>query len=197
MASPTAIQLAEKYLYEKADDIPEKYREHMLRLRVGHSFWYEQPSRTRNQVKQHICSLFDVSAQQAYNDIILIEQIMGSIQSPSKEWVRFRVNSMLEEAFSRAEKMNDPKAMAMIADKMGKYNMLDQVDPEKTPFDQIVPQNFEPTEDPSVLGITRDPNIREKKQKMIEKYAADIEVIDIPYTEMPDDDEGEEKSLLQ
>jgi len=197
MASPLQIQLAEKYLYEDSQNIPEKYRDHIIRLRAGHAFWYDSPSKTRRQVRDFIVNTYGVSLRQAYDDIIVIERVMGSIQNPSKEWVRFRVNSMLEEAFAMAETQKDPKAMAAVADKMGKYNMLDQLDQEKVPFDQIVPQTFEPTDDPTVLGIVRDPDIREKKKKMLEKYSAEIEVIDVPYSELTDgDDEPEEKSLL-
>jgi hypothetical protein len=88
--------------------------------------------------------------------------------------------------------------MAAVADKMGKYNQLDKPDAEPLPFDEIVPQIFEPTDDPSVLGIKKDPDIRKKKQKMLEKYSAEIEIIDVPFEDITDESEveTEEESLL-
>lgn len=189
MGSAQLVQMCEKYLFEDVSNIPERYKDNIVRIRAGHVFWYDSPSKTRKEVRDFIVNMYGVTIQQAYDDINMIERIMGSIRNPSKEWMRFRVNSMLEEAYFKAQKQDDPKAMALIADKIGKYNMLDQADQERIPFDQIVPQQFEPTEDPSVLGITRDPEIREKKRKMIEKYAADIEIVDVPYTELPDDEQ--------
>lgn len=186
MAQHTTLEIAQKYLYEDSEKIPEYHRQRIQRIRVGHMYWYEFPSKTRKEVREHLVNNFRISSQAAYEDINIIEMLLGNIKNPSKEWIRYRVNSMLEEAFAIAERMQDPKAMAVVADKMGKYNQLDQQDIERVPFDKIVPQQFEPTEDPSVLGIARDPKIREKKRQMLEKYSSEIEVIDIPFTEVPD-----------
>ena len=197
MAQHLALEIAQKFLYEDIDKIPEFYRNRIVRIRAGHMMWYEFPSKSRMEIRNHLVKTFGVSVQMAYEDINVIEQLLGNIKRPAKEWVLFRVNSMLEQAFTLAETQKDPKAMAIVADKMGKFNQLDQQDPERIPFDQIVPQQFEPTEDPSVLGITRDPKIREKKQALLEKYSAEIEITDVPYTELPEDAEtSPEESIL-
>ena len=194
MTSRSPYDIAKKYLYEDSDKIPELYRERVQRVRLGFTQWYEYPSKSRREIKDLIVGEFGVSMQKAYEDISIIEQLMGNIKNPSKAWIRYRVNTMLEEALALAKKRDDPKAMALIADKMGKYNMLDKDDPERVPFDQIVPQPFEPTEDPSVLGITRDPNFREKKRKLLEKYSAEIDIEDVAFTtiEEPTDVEDTE-----
>ena len=191
MGHESQIDLARKYLYEDADKIPEYYREHIKRLRLGFTTWYEFPSKSRKEIKDIIVAEFGVSVQKAYEDVSLIEQLLGNIKNPTKAWVRYRVNSMLEAAYEYAARKEDPKAMAIVADKMGKYNMLDKDDPERIPFDQIVPQPFEPTEDPSVLGITRDPNFREKKRKLLEKYSQEIDIEDVPFTNIEDAEDSE------
>ena len=191
MGHESQIDLARKYLYEDADKIPEYYREHIKRLRLGFTTWYEFPSKSRKEIKDIIVAEFGVSVQKAYEDVSLIEQLLGNIKNPTKAWVRYRVNSMLEAAYEYAARKEDPKAMAIVADKMCNYNMLDKDDPERIPFDQIVPQPFEPTEDPSVLGITRDPNFREKKRKLLEKYSQEIDIEDVPFTNIEDAEDSE------
>lgn len=193
MGGYSTLEIAQKYLYEDIDKIPEYHREKLKRLRWAFTYWYEYPTRSRREVKDYIIKEFPVSNQQAYDDIQVVEMLMGNIKNPSKAWMRYRVNSMLEAALEIAEKNKDAKAMALIADKIGKYNMLDQNDPEQIPFDQIVPQPFEPTDDPSVLGIKRDPDIREKRKKLIEKYSTEIDIEDVPFTDISDDQEQDDE----
>ena len=202
MPRPATLEICRKYLYEDIDNVPEAYRERVLRVRAGFTFWYEFPTKTRTQVRDHIVSEFGVVNKTAYEDIQTIEILLGNIKNPAKAWMRYRVNSMLEEAYEKAKLAQKPEAaaiaMAAVADKMGKYNQLDKPDAEPLPFDEIVPQIFEPTDDPSVLGIKRDPDIRKKKQKMLEKYSSEIEIIDVPFEDITDENEveTEEESLL-
>lgn len=200
MPRPSTLEVCRKYLYEDINNVPVAYRERVSRVRVGFTFWYEFPTKTRRQVRDLIVNEFRVVNKTAYEDIQLIEILLGNIKNPTKAWMRYRVNSMLEEAYKKAKKAKKPEAaataMALVADKIGKYNQLDKPDAEPLPFDEIVPPAFEPTDDPSVLGLKKDPEIRKKKQKMLEKYSAEIEIIDVPFEEITDDDETEEESLL-
>lgn len=197
MPRPATLEICRKYLYEDADQIPETYRDRVLRVRVGFSYWYEFPTKTRSEVRDVITKEFTVTDKTAYEDLQVVEILLGNIKNPEKAWIRYRVNTMLEKAYSLAETQKDPKAMAMAAKEMGKFNMLDKPDAEPLPFDDIVPQQFEPTDDPTSLGLKKDPEIREKKKRMLEKYVADIEIVDVPYEELkPDDDSDQEENIL-
>jgi hypothetical protein len=191
MPRPGTLETCRKYLYTDADQIPDAYRDHVLRVRVGFTYWYEYPTKPRGEVKEHLVKTFGVTAKTAYEDIQIIEVLLGNIKNPEKAWIRYRVNSMLEQAYSIAEIKKDPKAMAIAADKMGRYNQLHLPDNETMPYGDIVPQNFEPTDDPSSLGIKKIPDLRERKRKLLEKYAQDIEAIDIKYDDLKDDDEDD------
>jgi hypothetical protein len=198
MPRPGTLEVCRKYLYEDADQIPEAYRDRIMRIRVGFSHWYEFPSTSRSRVKDVIVQEFGVTAKTAYEDLQIVEILLGNIKNPEKAWIRYRVNTMLEEAYRIAKLQKDAKAMAVAADKLGKYNMLDKPDAEPLPFDEIVPQPFEPTDDPTVLGLKKDPEIRDKKKRMLEKYINDIEIIDVPYEELTKDENSEqEEDLLQ
>jgi len=196
MPRPSTLEICRQHLYSDIDQIPAAYRERITRLRVAYTYWYEFPTKTETDIRDHLMNEFEVVKSTAYEDIQVIKVLLGDIKNPSKEWIRFQVNAMLDAAYKLAKKQKDPKAMTMAADKKGKYNMIDQADAQQLPFEEIVPQQFEPTDDPTVLGLKKDPDIREKKRKMLEKYNSEIEIIDVPYEEMISDATDTEKEDL-
>lgn len=196
MPRPSTLEICRNNLYKNIDDIPAAYQDRVKRIRVGYTYWYEFPTKTEPDIRDHLMNEFGIVKSTAYEDIQIIKVLLGDIKNPNKDWIRFQVNAMLDAAYKLAETQKDPKGMALAADKKGKYNMLDKPDAEPLPFDEIVPQPFEPTDDPTPLGIKKDPNIREKKNKMLEKYHAEIEIVDVPYEEMIKDD-SEEEDILQ
>lgn len=195
MPRPTTLEICRQHLYHDADQIPVAYQERIKRIRVGYTFWYEFPTKREPEVRDLLMNEFGVVKSTAYEDITIIKVLLGDIKSPGKEWMRYRVNTMLDKAYALAEKKKDPKGMAIAADKLGKYNMLDKPDAEPLPFEEIVPQPFEPTDDPTPLGLKKDPKIREKKNKLLEKYHAEIEITDVPYDEIIKTDDEEEDLL--
>jgi len=197
MPRPSTLDNCSKYLYTDIDQVPATYRERIVRIRVAYTYWYELPTKTETDIRDHLMNEFDIEKSTAYEDIRVIKVLLGDIKNPTKEWIRYQVNAMLDAAYKLAKKQKDPKAMTMAADKKGKYNMIDQADAQQLPFEEIVPQQFEPTDDPTSLGLKKDPEIREKKRKMLEKYMNDIEIVDVPYEEMiKDGNESEEADLL-
>ena len=196
MPRPNTLEICRKHLYDSEGNIPVTYQDRIKRLRVGYTFWYEFPTKREPDVRDLLMNEFGIVKSTAYEDIQIIKVLLGDIKNPGKEWIRYRVNTMLEEAYTIAEKKKDAAGMALAADKLGKYNMLDKPDAEPLPFDEIVPQPFEPTDDPTPLGLKKDPNIREKKNKMLEKYHAEIEIVDVPYEEMIKNDSDEEENIL-
>jgi len=196
MPRPTTLELCRLHLFSDTCDIPVAYQEKITRIRTGYSFWYEFPTKTESQIRDHLMNCFLVAQRTAYEDIQIIKILLGDIQNPGKEWIRYQVNAMLDEAYKVAKKKKDGKGMAMAAGLKGKLNMLHLKDADPLPFDQIVPQPFEPTDDPTELGLKKDPDIREKKRKMLEKYNADIEIIDVPYEEIANQDNDREKEDL-
>ena len=53
-------------------------------------------------------------------------------------------------------------------------NRTDKDDEPELEFDKIVPQNFEPTDDPTVLGIERIPNLRGKIRALYKRYSNNL-----------------------
>lgn len=196
MPRPTTLEICRQHLYSDMDSIPVAYQERVKRIRVGYTFWYEFPTKTETDIRDQLMNEFNIVKSTAYEDIQVIKILLGDIQNPSKAWIRYQVNAMLDAAYKKADSNDDAKGMAIAAGNKAKYNMLHLPDAEPLPFDQIVIQPFEPTDDPTSLGLKKDPDIREKKRKMLEKYNADIEIIDIPYEEMVNQEDDREKENI-
>ena len=198
MARPLTLEICRNYLFVDIDQVPETWKERILRIRTGFTWWFEFPTKTEKDVRDLLMNEYNIVKSTAYDDISIIKILLGDIKNPAKEWIRYQVNAMLDAAYKLAEKQKDAKGMAIAADKKGKYNLLDKQEAEPLPFDQIVPQPFEPTEDPTCLGIAKDPNIRERKKKLLEKYINEIQIVDVPFYDIaPDGEQTEETGLFQ
>ena len=83
--------------------------------------------------------------------------------------------------------------MASLSKVLVQNNRTDKDDEPELEFDKIIPQNFEPTDDPSVLGIERIPDLRGRIRALYKKYSNTI-IQDAEYEEVreeikTDDDE--------
>jgi hypothetical protein len=91
-----------------------------------------------------------IAASQAYRDILVINQITGNIQLASKDYERYMVVETAKKQIA-ACRDKDPKAVAALLKVIVMARALDKDDNE-TLLDQMLPPNFEPVADASVLG---------------------------------------------
>ncbi len=97
---------------------------------------------------------------------------------------------MTLRTFEIAEARKDARSMAQAAANYARYLNIDKEDESDIPVDQIIPQPFVPTDDPSVLGIRQIPNIRERIRELTEKYIKEIPDIEDIEAEDADLDEN-------
>ena len=169
----------QKSLFSEDESELEKLSERDKRIRqrylVGFTAWLDNPTYTDKQMLNFITRQFGVTARQAFRDLGVIKVMLGNVRNSGKEWYRHVVIQMCQEAYNLAKKRNDAKAMALAADKLGKYTRCDQLEAEALPWDQIIPPSFEPSADISILGFKTDPDIERKRAKLRKKYSRDIE----------------------
>jgi len=185
MGKKQTYDICLQHLYDDADKLAylaPQIRDRLLRIRSAYTLMNEFPSKPDREIIQHIMNTSGVERSAAYDDLRVIKDLLGSINRQSKDWHRFKFNNQIQKAYNLAELKNDPDSMVKAMNTYGKYNQLDKEDAERTPWDQIVPQTFEPTEDPSVLGIKPIPNFKEKQAAMKKKYEEQIE--DVTYEEI-------------
>ncbi|GHU80661.1 hypothetical protein FACS1894145_7260 [Bacteroidia bacterium] len=182
MPKPNTLEICRVHLFDNKDDlqkqsIPEMLIERIIRLRSAYMLWLEHPRKKDAEIRDHLLN-FGINKSAAYDDIQIIKVLLGDMTETSKAFHRFKFNSMIQNAYEVAERKRDARSMVAASAQYAKYNQLDKEDAYKIPWDEIVPQTFEPTSDPTVIGIKPVANIQDKIRALKEKYLQDIEEIE-------------------
>lgn len=194
MPVPATIDVCEKYLFAdvnemSADGLPEVIQQRLLRLRDMYNFWLQFPRKKDLEIVGELELRYKVSKSTAYEDIRIIKRLLGDLAKTTKDYHRYKFCQMIDETFDMAKRIKDARAMGAAANYYGKYTQLDKEDILDKGYDKIVVQPFEPTDDPTVLGIKPIPNVREKIKSKIQQYwAEDIEDVEFEEVEFNEDE---------
>lgn len=167
--------------------VPDQTIMRVERLRELAAYWRSYPSTNQKELVSRCMQLFKVEQSQAYDDIHMLKVLIGNLEATTKEFARWRVNQMIEEDRLAARRDGDWRAVASMQKNYILNNQTDKPDTPDLAFEKIVPQQFEPTDDPSVLGIKAPKNLRARRDKLIRQYSRDDEYSD--YEELPDNKE--------
>ena len=119
----------------------------------------------------------------------LCQVMLGNLNAASKEFWRWKVNQEIDEDRKAAKAAGDFRALAVMQKNRIKNNRTDTPDEPELAFDKIVPVEFRMTDDPTVIGLQKIPNLRAKIKKMEKRYSMpDIE--DADFEELPPDDDS-------
>ena len=166
----------------------------LLRLRALYTFWLNFPMKTtREMVQQDMTMHPDIKQREAYDDIKLIKILIGNLEAESKEWHRHVFNRRTDEVFHQAMRDHDNRAAEKANADYAKYNRVGEIDPQPFDYDDIIPHQIEPTDDPTVIGIAPIKDLRGSIRRLKKKLGADIQ--DAEFIELNDD--GEEKDLSE
>ena len=172
------------------DHVPAQVIARVVRLRALYTYWCRFSSKSTRDIVEFDILQFKVGESQAYDDMTILKVIVGNLQESSKKFWRWRINQMLEDDRKAAKRDGDHRAVAAIEKNFIKNNMTDKEDTPDLAYDKIVPLEIVPTDDPTVIGIKKIPDLRGKVRKMLKKYDGDIEYADI--VELPPTDNSEE-----
>lgn len=182
MPLPNTLTLVEEHLFDDVEvmernGVPEIIQQRIIRLRDIYNRWTSSPSKKEFELVQILIANYDIKKSQAYDDLKIVKLLIGNFNTSSQEYARWKFNNMIDRTFDMAERRKDSRSMASAASYYAKFNNLDKIIPEAKEWD-IRPQPFQITEDPSILGFKRIPNIDAKIQATIKKYwNEDIETI--------------------
>ena len=182
-----------QHLFSSVDEmtvarIPEVTQKRLIRLRAIYNFWLQFPRKTDLEIVEKLQHDFGIARTQAYEDVRVIKAALGEMNKTTKDFHRYKFLQMIDRTFAMAERNKDARAMAAAANHYGKYTQLDKEDAHDKGYSLIVPQNFEPTDDPSVIGIKPIPNIREKIRKKLAQYRTeDIEDVEFEEADYKED----------
>lgn len=184
---PATLDVALEHLFSSTDEmqnarIPEIIQKRILRIRDLYTFWLNYPNTKDVDIVRELRKRYGISQNIAYQDLRIIKTLLGEINKSSRDFYRYKFNKMIERAYEVADRKGDAKAMAAASAAYGKFNKLDKEDPQDLVYDKIIPQNFEITDDPSILGFKKIPDVKERINKIIKEMGQDIQ--DVQYEEV-------------
>jgi hypothetical protein len=193
MAIPATIDICEKYLFADVSEmveegVPEIIQKRLLRLRDLYNYWISFPSKKDMEMAEEDMRRNGIGKSAAYEDVRILKKLLGNFAKTTKDYHRYKFTLMIDESFQMAKRTKDAKAMASAANFYAKYTQLDKEDSVERGYDQIVIQPFEPTDDPTVLGLKPIPNLREKIARKIKQYwTEDVEEVTFEDAEFNED----------
>ena len=163
---------------------PDVLVERILRVRDMYLWSTANPEAKDRQFIETDVGRYGISRVTAYADLAVVQTLLPTIGTATRDYHRWRYNEMIIETYQMAKKRKDTKTMERAASSYAKYNRIDVEDETAVPYDVIVVQPFTATNDPSVLGIKPIPNIQEKIQAMLKKYRAEsMDIEDVEFEE--------------
>lgn len=194
MPLPATYDIAREHLFSSVDEmtaahVPQLIQERLIRLRDMYNFWLQYPSLKDQEIVLELKKRYNLGKSAAYEDIRIIKYLLGDLNRATKDYHRFRFSQMISEAFDMGRRTKDARAMASAANFYGKYTQLNKDDERDLGYDKIVVQPFEPSNDPSILGIKPIPNIRQRIDQKIKQYMnEDIEDVTFEEVEFNEED---------
>lgn len=193
MGRNTNLQKFKEVLFDDLDEniflTPVEIQQ-LKRIRSVFALSLENPTIPDTNLRDFLISEFNISQTQAYRDIGNMRVLLPNVQQAAKEWHRYLVNEELKQVIEQCKllgpKYIDRRIMAVSA--YAKYNKLNKIDETILPWEEIMPQSIEPTGDVSILGVKPLKNKEEEIKKMYEKYKGDIEIEDVDYIDIPEDE---------
>ena len=188
MGFPNMTEVARVDLFTAEDELRSRYPdvlvERILRVRDMYLWSTANPEAKDRQFIETDVGRYGISRVTAYADLAVVQTLLPTIGTATRDYHRWRYNEMIIETYQMAKKRKDTKTMERAASSYAKYNRIDVEDETAVPYDVIVVQPFTATSDPSVLGIKPIPNIQEKIQAMLKKYRAEsMDIEDVEFEE--------------
>ncbi len=195
MSLPVNIDDYQRYLSYDSNElqeqnIPEHVIKRVARFRALYAYWMQFSSKSPRELVEYDMGMFKVAQSQAYDDIHVLKVLVGNLQECSRKFARWRVNQMIEEDRKAAKRDGDHRAVASMQKNYILNNMTDKEETPDFAFEKIVPMVIEPTDDPSVLGIRKMPDLRKRIAKLIKKYSEDSDYVEIPTLQPETDNES-------
>lgn len=190
MSLPVNIDDYSRYVTLTDDELHEELVsmatiERVHRLRGMYAYWLQFPTKFDKEIVEFDMNMNKVSRSQAYDDLRLVQLLLGNLQMASKNFIRWKINKDLEEDLKNARLAGDYRSVAAIEKNRILNNRTDKEDEIEFEYDKIIPQTFEPTDDPTTLGIEKVPDLRGRIRKLIARYSKDIAPVeDAQYEEI-------------
>lgn len=201
MPLPTDLDNYSKYIVLNDDELQKlpinpAVIQRVHRLRGLYAYWLQFPDKFERDILQQDMALFGVGRAQAYDDVRLVQVILGNMQQAARNFMRWKINQDLEQDLRAARRAGDHKSVAAIEKVRVMNNRTDKEDEPNTNYERIPNLGVVFTDNPKVLGIEGYDNaasLRKDVNSMNKKYSREWEKEPeyIEYEEVEDDGDGD------
>ena len=199
MPLPANLDEYSKYIVMNDDELRKEpinpaVIQRVHRLRGLYAYWLQFPDKFERDILQQDMALFGVGRAQAYDDVRLVQIILGNMQQATRNFMRWKINQDLEQDLRAARRAGDHKSVASIEKVRVMNNRTDKEDEPDTNYDRIPLFGVVFTSNPKALGIEgydNEASLRKDIDTMNRKYSRDIEKEYTDYEEVNEDGDGE------
>lgn len=198
MPLPANLDEYSKYIVMNDDELLKQpvnpaVVQRVHRLRGLYAYWLQFPDKFERDILQQDMALFGVGRAQAYDDVRLVQIILGNMQQANRNFMRWKINQDLEADLKAARRQGDYRSVASLEKVRVLNNRTDKEDEPDTNYDRIPLMDVTFTSNPKALGIDgyeNEESLRKDIAKYNKKYSREIDQ-DKEYTEYEEvEDDG-------
>lgn len=183
MPLPANLDEYSKYIVMNDDELSKEpinpgVIQRVHRLRGLYAYWLQFPDKFERDILQQDMALFGVGRAQAYDDVRLVQILLGNMQQATRNFMRWKINQDLEADLKAARRSGDHRAVASLEKVRVLNNRTDKEDEPETNYDRIPLFGVVFTSNPKALGIDGYENeaaLRKDIEKYNRMYSRDIE----------------------
>lgn len=198
MPLPANLDEYSRYIVMNDDELREEHignniLQRLHRLRGLYAYWLQFPDKYERDILQQDMVLFGVGRAQAYDDVRLVQILLGNMQQATRNFMRWKINQDLETDLKAARRSGDHRAVAALEKVRVLNNRTDKEDEPDTNYDRIPLFGVTFTSNPKALGIDGYENetvLRKDIEKFNRKFSREMKM-DMDYTDFEEvEDDG-------
>ncbi len=183
MPLPANLDEYSRYIVMNDDELKEErispaIVQRIHRLRGLYAYWLQFPDKFERDILQQDIALFGVGRAQAYDDVRLVQIILGNMQQANRNFMRWKINQDLEQDLKAARRQGDYRSVAQLEKVRVLNNRTDKEDEPQTDYDRIPLFGVVMTSNPAVLkieGYDNEASLRKDIDSMNKRYSREIE----------------------
>lgn len=198
MPLPANLDEYSRYIVMNDDELREEHignniLQRLHRLRGLYAYWLQFPDKYERDILQQDMALFGVGRAQAYDDVRLVQILLGNMQQATRNFMRWKINQDLETDLKAARRSGDHRTVAALEKVRVLNNRTDKEDEPDTNYDRIPLFGVTFTSNPKALGIDGYDNetvLRKDIEKFNRKFSREMKM-DMDYTDFEEvEDDG-------
>lgn len=183
MPLPANLDEYSRYIVMNDDELKEErispaIVQRIHRLRGLYAYWLQFPDKFERDILQQDIALFGVGRAQAYDDVRLVQIILGNMQQANRNFMRWKINQDLEQDLKAARRQGDYRSVAQLEKVRVLNNRTDKEDEPQTDYDRIPLFGVVMTSNPAALkieGYDNEASLRKDIDEMNKRYSREIE----------------------